>query len=78
MFFIAPKKQPEFDLKVKLNGKRLGETDSLKFLGTKTDKILTWKQQVSHVALELGNSNAVLSKLRHVLDICFSCLGAKH
>lgn len=54
MFFIAPKKQPESDLKVKLNGKRLGETDSLKFLGTKTDKILTWKQQVSHVALELG------------------------
>ena len=33
------------------------------------DKRLTWKQQITHVALKLNKTNAMLSKLRHVLDI---------
>ena len=33
------------------------------------DKRLTWKQQINQVALKLNKASAMLSKLRHVLDI---------
>ena len=63
------KKQLDCDLKIKLNRKRLYEADSVKYLGIQIDKRLTWKQQINHVAVKLNKSNAMLSKLRHVLDI---------
>ena len=64
MLFNSSKKQLDCDLKIKLNGKRLYEIDSFKYLGIQIDKRLTWK-----VALKLNKANAMLSKLRHVLDI---------
>ena len=33
----------------------------------KTDKRLTWKQQINHMVLKLNKTNAMLQKLRHVL-----------
>ena len=56
-------------MEIKLNGKGLYETDSVKYLGIEIDKRLTWKQQINHVTLKLNITNAMLSKLRHVLDI---------
>ena len=67
--FTSSDKQLGCDLKIKLNGKRLYETDSVKYLGIQIDKRIIWKQQVNHVALKLSKANANLSKLRHVLDI---------
>ena len=67
--FTSSKKQIDSGLKVKLNGKRVYETDSVKYLGIKIDKTLTWKQQINRVALKLNKANAMSSKLRHVLDI---------
>ena len=49
--------------------KRLYETDLIKYLGIQIDKRLTWMQQINHVALKLNKATAMLSKLRHVLDI---------
>ena len=69
MLFTSSKKQLDCDLKIKLNGKRLYETDSVRYLGIQIDKRLTWKQQINNVALKLNKANAMLSKLRHVLDI---------
>ena len=69
VLFTSSKKQLDFDLKIKLNGKRLYETDSVKYLGVQVDKRLTWKQHIDHAALKLNKANAMLSKLRHVLDI---------
>ena len=37
----------ESKLKIKLNGKNLYETDSVKYLGIQLDKNLTWKQEVA-------------------------------
>ena len=68
MLFTSSKKQLDCDLKIKLNGKRLYEADSVKYLGIQFDKIFTWKQQIN-VALKLNKAIAMLSKLRHVLDI---------
>ena len=69
VLFTSSKKQLDCDLKVKLNGKRLYETYSVKYLGIQIGKRLTWKQHINHVALKLNKANAMLSKLRHVLDI---------
>ena len=56
-------------MKIELNGKRLYETDLVKYLEIQSDKRLTLKQQINHVAFNLNKINAMLSKLRHVLDI---------
>ena len=69
MRFTWSKKHLDCDLKIKLNGKRLYETDSIKYLRIQIDKRLTWKHQINHVALKLNKANAMLSKVRHVLDI---------
>ena len=61
VFFTSSKKQLDCDLKIKLNGKRLYETDSVKYLGIQIDKRLTWKQHINYVALMLNKANAMLS-----------------
>ena len=38
-------------------------------MGIQIDKSVTWKQQINHVAPGLNKGIAMLSKLRHVLDI---------
>ena len=68
MLFTSSKEQIDCDFKIKLNGKRLYETDSVKHLAIQIDKKLTWKQQINHVALKLNKANAMLPKLRHILD----------
>ena len=69
MLFTLSKKQLDCDLKIKLNGKRLYETDSIRYLGIQIKKRLTWKQQVNYVAFKLNKAYAMLSKLRHAPDI---------
>ena len=54
------------DMKIKLNVK--GFMKQIQS-GIQIDKRLTWKQQINHVALKVNKANAMLSKLRHVLDI---------
>ena len=47
-------------MKIKLNGRRLYEKDSVKYLGIQIGKSLTWKKQVNHVAIKLNKVNAML------------------
>ena len=56
-------------LKIKLNGKKLYEADSVRYLRTQIKKRLTGKRQINHLAIKLNKANPMLSKLRHVLDI---------
>ena len=51
VLFTSCKKQLYCDMKIKLNGKRLYEADSVKYSEIQIDKRLTWKQQINHVAL---------------------------
>ena len=64
------KKQLGSDLKIKLNRRRLHEKDSVsvRYLEIQIDKILTWNQQINHVAVKLCKANAMVPKLRHALD----------
>ena len=54
-------------LKLKLNGKRLYPTNSVKYL-INIDEKLNWKQQISNIAIKLNKANGVSSKLRHFID----------
>ena len=40
----------------------------MKYLGIKIDENLNWKLQIYDVAIKLNRENAVLSKLRYILD----------
>ena len=44
LIIFKPKRKPlDFNMKIKLNGKRLYPTDSVKYLGVKIDSKLNWK-----------------------------------
>ena len=45
------------------------QTDPVKYLGIHLDKYFNWKHQINNVAIKLNNANAVLSKIRHNVDI---------
>ena len=68
VLFTSPKKQIDGEFKIILNGKNY-ETDLVKYLGIQIDKNLTCKQQIDRVVIGLNKGNAMISKLRHVLDI---------
>ena len=51
-------------MKIKLNGKRLYPTDSVKYIGVKTDIKLNWKSHVNATATKLNQASAMLYKVR--------------
>ena len=44
----------DFNMKIKLNGKRLYPTDSVRYLGVKIDSKLNWKSHVNAIAAKLN------------------------
>ena len=58
--FSAKRKNVDFNLKIKLNGKRLYETNSVKYLGIRIDNKLNWKAHINDIALKLIRVNAML------------------
>ena len=53
----------DFNMKIKLNGKRLYPTDSVKYLGVKTDSKLNLKNHVNATASKLNRTNAMPYKV---------------
>ena len=51
-------------MKIKLNGKRLYPTDSVKYIGVKTDSKLNWKSHVNATVTKLNRANAMLYTVR--------------
>ena len=68
VLFKSAKKQLVFGLKLKLNGKKLYPTNSVKYLGVKIDEHLTWKPHIDGISAKLNKANAILSKIRHFVD----------
>ena len=58
IIFVSPKKQIGYELKTKLNGKKLYQTDSVKNFGIHLYKCLTWKHQINNVAIKIKKANA--------------------
>ena len=53
VLFRPKRKSMDFNLKIKLNGKRLYETNSVKYLGIRIDNKLNWKAHINDTALKL-------------------------
>ena len=63
---IFKSKQKKFEgyLKIKLCGKRLYPTESVKYLGVKIDTDLSWQYHVKDISIKLNRANALLFKMR--------------
>ena len=68
VLFKLSRKPTDAPLKLKLNGKRLYPTNSVKYLGIYIDDNLNWKQQISDIVIKLNKANSILSKLRHFIN----------
>ena len=62
--FRSKQKKFEGDLKIKLCGKRLYPTGSVKYLGVKIDTNLSWKWHVDDLSIKSNRANALLFKMR--------------
>ena len=69
LIIFNPKRKPlDFNMKIKLNGKRLYPPDSVKYLGIKIDSKLNWKSHVNATATKLNRANAMLYKVRDFVN----------
>ena len=64
VIFKFKQKKLEGDLKIKLCGKRLYPTESVKYLDVKIDTNLTWQHHVNDLSIKLNRANALLFKIR--------------
>ena len=55
--------------KIKLDGKWLIPTTSVKYLGVLLDEHLTWSPQISHAQIKLNGAIGILIKLRYQVNI---------
>ena len=62
-------KKIDFALKLKLSGKRIYQTKSVKYLGIKTDENLTWIDHINDIAIEHNRANAMPFKVREFVNI---------
>ena len=64
LIIFKPKCTPvDFKMKIKLNGKWVNPTNSVRFLGVKTDIKLNWKSHVHSINTKLKRANAMLYKV---------------
>ena len=70
MVIFKPKqKKFEGDLKIKLCGKRVYPTESVKYLGVKIDANLSWQYHVNDLSIKLNRANALLFKMRKYVSL---------
>ena len=69
VIFKSPRKVLLDEIKIKLSGKRLYPSNSVKYLGIKIDRFLHWHDQVNSIAVKLNRANALLLKIRNYVNI---------
>ena len=78
IIFKPKRKFLDFNIKIKLNGKRLYPTDSVKYLEVKIHSKLNWKSHVNVTKTKLNQANAMLHKVEDfvyaniVKSICYA------
>ena len=68
VIFKSPRKVLLDEIKIKLSGKRLYPSNSVKYLGIKIDRFLHWHDQVNSIAVKLNRANALLLKIRNYVN----------
>ena len=69
IIFESNQNKFEGDLKIKLCGKRLYPTESVKYLGVKIDATLSWQYHVNDLSIKLNRANALLFKMRKYVSL---------
>ena len=69
VIFKSKQKKFEGDLKIKLCGKRLYPTKTVKYLGVKIDTNLSWQYHVNNLSIKLNRANALLFKMRKYVSL---------
>ena len=67
--FKSKQNKLEGDLKIKLCGKRLYPSESVKYLSVKVDTNLSWQYHVIDLSIKLNRSNALLFKRRKYVSL---------
>jgi hypothetical protein len=65
VIFRSPWEQLDCTPRLKLSGKIINPSKSVKYLGVHLDEHLNWKVHTSSVAIKLRRANGAISKLRH-------------
>jgi hypothetical protein len=68
IIFKHPIKQLNYDLKVKIDGRRLYPSDFVKYLGVLIDPHLSWIYHTDFIAPKLTRALGMLTKIRHFVD----------
>ena len=83
IIFHSSSKKTDPSLKIILDGKRLIQTDTVKYLGVLLGDRLLWSKQINHVATKLNQAIGILSKLRNraslkILKMTYHSLFCSH
>ena len=66
--FSPPKRHLGRELKIKFNGKKFHQIDSVNSLGNHLNNYLIWKHEINDVAIKLNKAYKMLYKIRHCLE----------
>ena len=68
IIFRRKKKQLDFDLNLRMCGKKLQASSYVKYLGIYLDEYLDWSPRIDHLSHKLVKANGMLCKLRHYVN----------
>ena len=68
VLFKQPRKVSNFNINLKMDGKKLYPSSYIKYLGVYIDSSLSWRNQVHETALKLQRAIEALSKVRHYVS----------
>ena len=68
VIFKSKQKKFEGDLKIKLCGKKLYPTESVKYLAVKIDTNLSWQYRIDDLSIKLNRANALHFKMRKTVS----------
>ena len=68
VIFKHQRKKLDSPIKIKLNGKRVYPSKSVKYLGIKIDANLNWKQHIQYIVVKLNRANALLFTIRNYVN----------
>ena len=69
VIFKSKQNNFEGDLKIKLSGKRLYPTESVKYLLVEIDTNISWQYHVNDLSIKMNRANALLFKMRKYVSL---------
>ena len=68
VIFLHPNKKINYEFKIKINGKKIYESNYVKYLGILIDSHLNWIYHLNSVSTKSARANGMLSKIRHYIN----------